>query len=50
MKQLESGKVILDENNVKFELTKELSRGGQGTVWRTTDKNIAIKYLKSVSE
>ena len=50
MKQLESGKVVLDENNVKFELTKELSRGGQGTVWRTTDKNTAIKFEFKDSE
>ena len=50
MKQLESGKVVLDENNVKFELTKELSRGGQGTVWRTTDKNTAIKFEFKNSE
>ena len=38
------GKIVYDSNNIKFEITEELQRGGQGVVYRTTDKNIAIKF------
>ena len=35
--------IIYDEYNIEFKITKELSRGGQGVVFRTTDENILIK-------
>ena len=37
------GNIIYDEYNIEFKITKELSRGGQGVVFRTTDENILIK-------
>ena len=37
------GNIIYDEYNIEFKITEELSRGGQGVVFRTTDENILIK-------
>ena len=34
------GNIIYDEYNIEFKITKELSRGGQGVVFRTTDEYI----------
>lgn len=51
--------VIEDINNYRHTLTKEISRGGQGAVYRTLNPNIAVKlvfdrqnmdYSKDISE
>jgi len=38
-------KIFYDNDSIKHILTKKLGEGGQGAVYRTKDKNIAIKLL-----
>ena len=37
------GRIVTDKYKYRHELTKILSAGGQGTVWRTTDPETAVK-------
>lgn len=38
-------RVVFDEHGVRYDLVKSLGHGGQGEVWRTTDRRHIVKLL-----